>query len=321
MIKPDIGIIVGRFQVHSFHEGHFALMREVSNRHNRVVIFLGCTQAGSNRSNPMDFVTREKLVHASFPEFTVLPLQDKKTDEAWSAELDARINDMMGGVPASITLYGSRDSFAPHYHGRYVVKELDIEVPKSLNGTDIREKLTNTILSSEDFRAGQIYAAGQRYPQCIPCVDVAILHFPNGPGHGTELLLGRKPGELLWRFVGGHAETSTGSYEEDAKKEAFEETGLNVSDPMYVGSRLVDDWRHRGTENCIKTILFTAVSMSHGGIGADDIAEVKWFNLDTLAADEFELEHRHLFEMLTKFGIKNGLFTINKIERKENVTV
>jgi len=310
MIKPDIGIIVARVQVHELTEGHLALFRNVNHRHNRVVIFLGCTQGGANRNNPMDFVTREKMIHATFPEFTVLPLQDKKTDEAWSSELDARISDVVGGVPASITLYGSRDSFTPHYHGKYKVIELELEVPKNINSTDIREKLTNTILSSADFRAGQIYATGQRFPQCIPCVDIAILHFPNGPGKGTELLLGKKPGETLWRFIGGHAEPSTGSYEDDAKKEAFEETGLDVDDVTYVGSRLVDDWRHRGTENKIKTILFTAVSRSAGGQAADDIAETKWFNLDTLTADVFEPEHRHLFEMLTKFAIKNGLIHI-----------
>lgn len=315
MIKPDIGFVVGRFQVHELHEGHLELFRIVKSRHNRVVVFLGCSKSGPNRHNPLDYVSREKMIHASFPDFTVVPLQDKKTDALWSLELDQRIDDIVGGSPASITLYGSRDSFAPYYHGKHKAVELDIAVPKSINATDIREKLTNTVLSSPDFRAGQIYSAGQRYPQCIPCVDAVIYHSePDDYSYDSfELLLGRKPGESLWRFVGGHAETSTNSYEDDVKKEVFEETGLSeISNIHYVGSALIDDWRHRGTENKIKTMLFAMRSMTLGAVAADDIEEVKWFKWHDLATDDFEPEHRILFDMFDKWMNSAGEYARGK---------
>jgi bifunctional NMN adenylyltransferase/nudix hydrolase len=355
MIKPDIGILVGRFQIHRLHQGHRQLLERVARKHSRVVVFLGCTKTGPNRHNPLDYVTREKMLfkefeyielqkcvirthyktHESIAErfnigcawgtpgciadhttYSVQPLQDKKTDLAWSRELDARIDDAVGGIPAKVTLYGSRDSFAPYYGGKHKVVELDIEVPPTLNATDIRERLTSEVVASEDFRAGQVYNVGQRYPQCIPTVDVAIVHHMQeevGRVHDeidystcTELLLGRKPEETSWRFIGGHAETGTASYEDDAKKEALEETGLSVTDVIYVGSALIDDWRHRNTENRIKTLLFVAHSMQSGGKGADDIAEVRWFNLDELNEAYFEPEHAPLWKMFKDYAFLVG---------------
>jgi hypothetical protein len=41
--------------------------------------------------------------------------------------------------------------------------------------------------------------------------------------------------------------------------------------------------------------------MTMGGRGADDIAEVKWFDLNTLTDKDFEPEHRVLFNMLLKY--------------------
>jgi hypothetical protein len=41
--------------------------------------------------------------------------------------------------------------------------------------------------------------------------------------------------------------------------------------------------------------------MTMGGRGADDIAEVKWFDINTLTDKDFEPEHRVLFNMLLKY--------------------
>ena len=214
-----------------------------------------------------------------------------------------------------VTLYSARDGFAGTYSGKYKVKELDLElsVPKSVNATELRAAITNNIRASADFRAGVIYAIGQMFPRCVTTVDVAIAYCGD-PSYkikqdgtlpkGLSLLLGRKPGEPLWRFIGGHAEPPfrTKSFEEDVKKEALEETGLDVSNIHYVGSSAIDDWRYRQEEvDGIKTGLYLAESMTMGGRGADDIAEVKWFDLNTLTDKDFEPEHRVLFNMLLKY--------------------
>jgi len=297
MNKPSFGVVVGRFQVHEMHDGHMELFRVVRGRHSRVIVFLGCTKVGPTRHDPLDFETRRKMVQAKFPDFTVLPLQDKKTDEEWSTELDARIDDAVGGVPAEIVLYGSRESFAPFYHGRHGVKELDVEVPTSLSATDIREKLTNEVMEDPKFRAGVIYAMNQLYPRCITTVDVAILH-ARGDG-GVSILLGKKAEDVGWRFVGGHAKPLTPTFEQDVKDEAFEETGLDVSGIGYVGSSRIESWRWKAEKSeGMKTLFFVAWSTTLGGRAADDLAECRWFDLAAVTEADIEEEHKPLFEML-----------------------
>jgi bifunctional NMN adenylyltransferase/nudix hydrolase len=288
------------------------LFRIVRGRHSRIIVFLGCNNVGPTRHDPLDFETRRKMVQAKFPDFTVLPLQDKKTDERWSRELDQRINDMAGGVPSEITLYGSRESFAPFYHGKHKVHELDIKIPVS--GTDIRKRLTNQVMESPDFRAGIIYAMNQLFPRVITCVDIAIIHtkvfaVPGGRKEEPWLLLGQKSDDIGWRFVGGHATPMTTSFEVDAKREVMEETGLDVHNLEYVGSSFIDSWRWGAekSEN-MKTVFYIARSMTMGGAGADDLARTHWFRLDMLNVKDIEPEHRPLFDMLVnhihhKWGI------------------
>jgi len=117
----------------------------------------------------------------------------------------------------------------------------------------------------------------------------------------VSILLGKKPEDTGWRFVGGHANPKIVSFEADARKEVFEETGLDVSDLQYVGSTLIDSWRWR-TEKAegMKTLLFVAWSMTLGGKAADDLAECRWLDLSILTEVDIETEHRPLFRMLSK---------------------
>lgn len=297
MNKPSFGIVVGRFQTHCLHDGHMELFRIVRGRHSRIIVFLGCNKVGPTRHDPLDFETRKKMIQVKFPEFTVLPLRDKKTDEEWSSDLDERISDAVGEIPSEVVLYGSRESFAPFYHGRHKVKELEIEVPASLTSTNIRAKLTNQVMESPDFRAGIIYSMNQLWPRLIAVVDIAVVHQSE---KGLMLLLGKKKDDTNWRFPGGHCVLSTKTFEEDAKKEVFEETGLDVHDLEYIGSGKVDSWRWRSEPSeGFKTIFYLAHSMTMGGAGNDDLnGGIRWFEFSKLTVEDFEKEHRPLFEML-----------------------
>ena len=41
----DVGVLVGRFQVHKLHQAHLDLIRYVIERHDRVLIFLGTSSS------------------------------------------------------------------------------------------------------------------------------------------------------------------------------------------------------------------------------------------------------------------------------------
>ncbi|CAN5890358.1 NUDIX hydrolase [soil metagenome] len=130
-----------------------------------------------------------------------------------------------------------------------------------------------------------------RYPTVFATVDV-VIEF-NG-----KLLLGRKASQEKFRFVGGFADPALdNSYEDAARREAKEETSLDVSTVKYLGSTRIDDPRYRGTEDCVITHLFLAEEWEGTPAASDDIAEVKWFMKEEIQPSTFVDEHRVLWEL------------------------
>lgn len=304
MSKPNVGVIVGRFQVNELHSGHHELFRQVSSLHEKIILFIGVAPTGPTRRNPLDFDTRKKMIQADYPDFTFVPLKDCQADVVWSKTLDDKIADQV--VYGEVTLYGGRDSFLPHYKGIHKVHELIL--PVSISGTEIRANLTNRVMQSAEFRAGIIYAVNNSFPRCVTTVDIAIIH-KNGLGH-TSVLLGRKPGESSWRFIGGHG-TPRKTFEEQAIAEVYEETGgLDVHNLVHLGSFVIDDWRWKDEVDSVTTNFYVAESMSKGGHGSDDIEEVRWFGADDVASDGFNIvsSHRVLLDRLVDYfeEIKNA---------------
>jgi bifunctional NMN adenylyltransferase/nudix hydrolase len=87
----NYGVIVGRFQVNSLHPGHLELFRQVSEKHDRVIVFVGVPRTVPTKRNPLDFEVRKKMIQHDYPDFIILPLRDEKTDEFWSKQLDDMI--------------------------------------------------------------------------------------------------------------------------------------------------------------------------------------------------------------------------------------
>jgi bifunctional NMN adenylyltransferase/nudix hydrolase len=294
MLKPDYGVIVGRFQVDELHDAHLELFRQVRARHTAVIVFVGVAPSGLTQDNPLDYPTRQKMIQAKFPEFLVLPLKDARTDEEWSKNLDRGISSVVDF--GEVTLYGGRDCFASHYSGQYKPVELNLSVEfQHCNGTDIRKELSNKVIESSEFRAGMIYAACHRWPEVLPCVDIAIFN-----SYYTEILLGQKPGESLFRFIGGHYDQAYETFERTAKLEAWEEAHVDISNLQYVGSSEVSDWRYPAMDKSVVTVLFKAVVSNMGTTAGDDIESVKWFRFETLKETDLVSEHRPLFKLLQK---------------------
>lgn len=312
-MKPSYGVIVGRFQVNDLHDGHMELFRQVRARHNGVIAFIGVHPAGLTKDNPLDFETRRRMIQAKFPDFTVLPLMDVRNDEMWSEQLDKAIASVVTFGDA--TLYGGRDSFVPHYKGRYTPVELTLPLEISkIKGTDIRNALSNTVIESSEFRAGMIYASAHLWPVLLPTVDIAIFTTDY-----VNILLGRKDTdpEGKYRFVGGHAEKKRPSYEADARTEVFEETSLDPHKMQYIGSAIINDWRYNTPDRGVKTSFFATTVTSQGARAADDIVEVRWFKTNTLVAGNIVDTHQPLFTLLEQFLKEKGI----KKEEAQNASV
>jgi len=294
----DIGVIIGRFQVHELHDAHKEMIEAVLARHNKVVLFLGVSPTLSTKRNPLDFLSRKVMFEEQYGNriSVILPLNDKKSDQVWSKQVDTKIREVFS--LGSVVLYGSRDSFIPHYHGQFDVIEL---VPSSLvSATEIRNSVSKRVERSREFRAGVIYACYNSFNIVHPVIDVAIMNEDE-----TKVLLGRKHQEDKFRFIGGFADVTDENLEQTVRREAGEETGLEIGDIQYIASMKVRDWRYRSdSERSIMTSFFKAKKVFGAEKGDDDIAEVKWHVVADLKENELVDEHNHLLEILKKSIIK-----------------
>jgi bifunctional NMN adenylyltransferase/nudix hydrolase len=290
--KADVGAIIGRFQVHELHEAHKDLIDSVRAMHDNVFIFIGLSPLRNTIRNPLDFNTRKRMIQEAYPDVEVYYVEDNRDDKIWSKNLDREIQKWLK-PHQSILLYGSRDSFISHYHGKHTTVEL--ESSTFISGTEIRRRIANNFTPTKEFRAGVISASFNRYPTAYAAVDCAIIDWDK-----KRLLLGQKKGEEQLRFIGGFSDPTSPSYEADAKREVMEETGLEIGEPLYLGSSLVDDWRYRGEVDKIKSSFFVAPYLFGRPEANDDIASVHWVTLADFVNGKIEIvnEHKPFIQML-----------------------
>lgn len=279
MIKKQLGVVIGRFQVSELHSGHLKLIKKVFNDSDRVVIFIGVRDGEYSNKDPMSFEVRKCMLEEEFKDkeglMDILKLEDRREDDTWSKEIDAILLKKYDKY--EITLYGSRDSFIPYYSGKFKTKEIRQE-PGVLSGTEMRKEISENPIKSIDFRKGIIYANQIRYPVVYQVTDVAVLS-----KDGTKVLLGRKDKCLKFQFFGGYVDPTDTSLDFAAKREVEEEAGGIVTGAYkYICSTIVDDFRYWGQRDKIMTIFFSTEYISGEPIARDDIVEVKWFNISEL---------------------------------------
>lgn len=272
--KTEVGVMIGRFQTPYLHEGHIGVLDKISEMHSNVVIFLGIPRIQNTKRNPLDFATRRKLIQEKCPEAIVMALPDHRSDEKWSENVDNILATIFPEKEA--ILYGSRDSFIPHYHGKHKTQML--EAIESHNATDIRANAASEVLDSDEFRAGVIYGITKQRPVTYPTVDIVVVNYDG------QILLARKPAEDKFRFVGGFVDRTDDCYETAARRELYEETKLSGLKATYIASKQIVDWRYEREDSGVMTTLFLFREWDQMGRAeaSDDIAEVKWFDLSEL---------------------------------------
>lgn len=303
----QVGVIVCRMQVPYLHDAHKHLIDTVCGYHNKVVIFLGVPRVTQTEKNPLDFTTRKLMIQDEYPNITILPLRDQREDSLWSYILDDQLSMAYDGTP-SFLLYGSRDSFIPYYKGKFQTVEL-ISSHEELSGTELRNLTANQQLTTSEARKGAIYQAYGRRPITYPTVDVVAY---NDKG---ELLLGKKPNESKWRFIGGFVDPTDANWEQAAQREFREETGgsANISDLRYVASARINDWRYQGEKDSIMTTLFMGKWIFGRAEASDDIVDLSWISVDKLRKEYKDLimaEHVELFGKLIEYIDKSQIITI-----------
>lgn len=293
----EVGVIVGRFQCPFLHDGHKDVIDQVVDKHPRVIIFLGMSYCVWSKENPYPFYVRRQMIEESYPDVEVYGLRDTYDDATWSAALDANLHDFLGPNMTCV-LYGGRDSFIKSYKGRYPTAEL--KAKHYVSATELRKLYSISQRMTQAERVGANTAIQNQYDQVIPAVDVAVR-----TEDGKYIFI-QKPNEDKLRFVGGHAEPDSPSYEYDAIREMKEEIDCDsfTNDMRYLGSFLIDDPRWRKERNKVKTVFFhTDLKGPQIPKAGDDVkgGKVVSLPLDEVDGSMFMPEHVVLYQALKKW--------------------
>jgi bifunctional NMN adenylyltransferase/nudix hydrolase len=295
-MNESVGVIVGRFQCPDLTAGHRDLIDfALEQGHNQILIALGCAATPCTRNNPLHFSARVAMIRENYPGFMFMPIHDHPSDKIWSDTLDASIGNFFPYTD-KITLYGSRDSFAGRYYGRFKTCEFEPKIYE--NATKQREKYGSTIGFNRDYRHGVIYGAWQKFNTMYQTVDVAIFTDNN------TVLLGKKNihGDKLL-FPGGFVDTGDKNLKEAVVREVREETGVEIFDIEYLESFVIDDYRYRYETDKIMT-HFHRAKAKPGTLEKmsplDDLDGLSLLTLDDSAIGRMADSHRPLIEYLLK---------------------
>lgn len=293
----DVAIIVGRYQTFQLHAEQIRMIDEVIKRHSHTIIVLGNSLMRGTIANPLDFRARKTMIHEKFPKVEIFYINDVPKDNTlWSNNLDKLIKENINSNQ-SVAIYGSKDTFISKYNGKFATFEF--EASSFVSADELRRQAVSNYTPNEQYRAGVVAAQANRFPTAYQAVDIAIID-DNG-----RILMGRKPTETKWRFIGGFSDPNSTSLEADARREAAEETGVEVDGITYLGSLKITDSRYMFEVDCIKTAFFVGKYIYGRPQGNDDIAEVKWIAIKDLNKDDIGEFHHVLVDMLMEKFVKN----------------
>ena len=293
----DVAVIIGRYQTFQLHAEQIRMIDEVIKRHPRTIIVLGNSLMRGTISNPLDFRARKTMIQEKFPKIDILYINDiPKDNTLWSNNLDKLINENIN-KNETVAVYGSKDTFINKYNGKFATFEF--EASSFVSADELRRQAVSNYTPNEQYRAGIVAAQANRFPTAYQTIDIAIVDDKG------RLLLGRKPNETKWRFIGGFSDPASPSLEADARREAYEETGVEVDGITYLGSMKINDSRYMFEVDSVKTAFFVGKYIYGRPEGNDDIAEVIWIAIKDLKKEDVGEFHHILVDVLFEKFVKN----------------
>ena len=274
--QKTVSVVIGRFQVAELHLGHKSLIDIANRESDDLLILIGCREGEFTNKDPFDFEMRKQMIQNDYPQATIKSIFDTLSDDQWSKNVDEIIDELH--PESRVILFGSRDSFIPYYLGKHLTQEIKHREFNDLSGSQERNYIKDNPTNSVDFRKGVIYANQVRFPVAYQTTDVAVLNKEK-----TKVILGRKPGNKYFQFIGGFVDPTDDSLEMAAEREVVEEVGgIKTKNYQYIKSARMNDLRYQGQRDQIMTIFFAAEYVSGEPVADDDIEEVQWFDVSDI---------------------------------------
>lgn len=310
--KVRVGVAVGRFQTDELHVGHRGLLNYISEHSDFVFVGVGVGELPTSSKNPLPAEYRLNMVYnyldgvsqhgsdSGLRGVHVFPVADHPSDYRWSEDLDTIIEQelkMFNLNNTEVTLYGSRDSFFPYYHGKYPCENVD-EVDMNVSATERRRQISHNVLKTPDFAKGVIWANENKFPTVYGVVDAIII----SEDRRIAMITKNKHGDKLM-LPGGFCDPASVSDEHDVSREVWEEICISIAPQnfKYCFSTNINDWRYRGERDVLRTKVFLTTTDGpaskfplHAGDDADgaewvDIAELMNSNWSTVYAPHADL--------------------------------
>lgn len=281
-------VVVGTFQQIEIGAFEKAFINQLQNQYPEVIIVIASAPIPSSRNHPLDIETRKLMLEKEFPNAKIASFKKQISAQATSQALENAIIKVVGESKDCQLFVFKESNNLTQYELTYPIEWVDLPeyAPHITSDAD---------RSQEAYRVGVFQTVRAQYPKVFPTVDVAIVS-------GDKVLLGRKPQQALFRFIGGFIDPEDDCFEDAAIREAEEETGLKLTKARYIGTAKIDDWRYREEVDKIITSFFVAEYEGGIPIAQDDIEELRWFDIASLTEQDFVEEHRVIFRLWEKKG-------------------
>lgn len=252
-----VGVLVGRFQVPSPHEGHRFLLKRLQEEFDKLIVLIGSVNRARSVKNPYNFQYRRDRVLEVVPNATVLPLNDYAySDSQWQTDVINTVNGKLAAwyqSDADIYFCGHWKEGNDYLNWFPQWKFHNVDSNIDISGTEVRNIHRNLLPTTVQndlayYEKEAKLFSNYPFPETLNfnCGD-AILEC-----NGHILLIERKfaPGAGTLALPGGFKNRNE-TFLDCAIRELLEETNIRVPEKVLRGS-------------VVSTRLFDSPSRSNG---------------------------------------------------------
>lgn len=289
------GLFIGRFQ--PFHNGHAAVIAQMLNEVDKIIIGIGTPQLHHTFHNPLTIGERKDMIRWEFKNaiddgrITCVPIADIYDAENWVNHVESLVSEFQ-------VVYTNNNIVENLFKDKgYEVKNIT-DTP-DISSTRIRDMMIKRKSDWVDYvplkigfflvkmkistRLRDIYA---KYLRPAVTCDTIIKH------KDGIVFIKRKnePFKNFWALPGGFMEAGKENAEECAIREVREETSLKITNPKLFG---VYSAINRDPRGVTISIVFTAKKYLGTLCARDDAKDIKVFKK---IPKKLAFDHRKILE-------------------------